>query len=368
MEFHLSASPGPSNAVPNDAEALHVVTWNLGGLSVEKTLTLLYNMKRGGIHPFDADFVIFLQEVIMDPGKTQTEQCDIHLAAGKRDTEWRGTAIAHSSTVTHSQTKLLPCGISCMLLWRGQRFVGVSGHLPHHATVAQAATILDNWSVQLDGSFRGTLGWDANETFEAHDTADSLVSQGARGEYILNWLAERHLLLPEQQLEVPTHHPYNTRMAPRRLDYLHTKNLKSAGGKVLQQRDLASSDHEPVFISLPHVARQKPTQPRLKPWGVRRMRCSHTVEELLRRSQPGRQGDPLHHLTDIAVQITEPGRLLPKFRETQELKQARREALHQTPGGERRAMWKAINREHTRQLREWKQQMYSDTARGCWSG
>ena len=80
MEFHLSASPGPSDAVPNDAEALHVVTWNLGGLSVEKTLTLLYNMKRGGIHPFDADFVIFLQEVIMDPGKTQTEQCDIHLA------------------------------------------------------------------------------------------------------------------------------------------------------------------------------------------------------------------------------------------------------------------------------------------------
>ena len=98
----------------------------------------------------------------MDPGKTQAEQEDIHMAAGKQATDWRGTAIAHNSAVTHSQTKLLQCGLSCMLQWGRQRFAGLSGHLPHHATIAETAAILDSWSAQLDGFFRGLLGWDAN--------------------------------------------------------------------------------------------------------------------------------------------------------------------------------------------------------------
>ena len=37
-------------------------------------------------------------------------------------------------------------------------------------------------------------------------------------------------------------------------------------------------------------------------------------------------------LTDVAIKLTEPGRQLPKFVETAELKQARREALQQPPG------------------------------------
>ena len=125
---------------------------------------------------------------------------------GRRETSdgLAGTAIAHNSAVTHSQTKLLQCGLSCMLQWGRQRFAGLSGHLPHHATIAETAAILDSWSAQLEGCFRGLLGWDANETFVLHTVNKMLTSQTARGEHILNWLAARNLDTPEQQLDKPT--------------------------------------------------------------------------------------------------------------------------------------------------------------------
>ena len=104
-----------------------------------------------------------------------------------------------------------------------------------------------------------------------------------------------------------------------------------------------------------------------RPWGMRRARRSDVVDAILQQSEPNRQGDPLQHIAYIAVQLTEPGRSLPKFTETRDLKQARREALLQPPGLERRAMWKAVNREHTRQLRQWRANMHCDTARGFWS-
>ena len=152
--FHVQADMCPSNAERKRPGILHVVTWNLGGLTIEKTLNLLLNMRRGRIHPFDADFVVFLQEIITEPGKAQSEKDDVQIAAGKQPEEWRGTAIAHTSTVSHSQTKLLQCGLA----WGDQRFVGISGHLPHHATIVQTGTMLDSWSSQLSRTYRGILG------------------------------------------------------------------------------------------------------------------------------------------------------------------------------------------------------------------
>ena len=103
----------------------------------------------------------------MEPGKGQSGKEAIQIAAGKQAEEWRGTAIRHSSAVTHSQTKLLRCGLSCLLQWSNQRFVRISGHLPHHATIVQTATILDSWSTQFLSTYWGILGWDANETFSS---------------------------------------------------------------------------------------------------------------------------------------------------------------------------------------------------------
>ena len=141
----------------------------MGGLTVEKILALLCNMRRGRIHLFDADFVVFLQEIILEPGKAQLEKDDIQISAGKQAEEWRGTAIAHTSSLRHSQTKLLQCGMACTLQWGEQRFVGLSGHLPHHATILQAGVILNSWSTQLSRSHRAVVGWDANETFSDLD-------------------------------------------------------------------------------------------------------------------------------------------------------------------------------------------------------
>ena len=145
-------------------------------------------MRRGRIQPFDANFVIFLQEVIVDPGKTQAEKADIHMAAGKQATDWRGAAIAHNSAVTQPDETLAMRSVLYAAVG-GQRFTGLSGHLPHHATIAETAAILDSWSAQLDGCFRGLLGWDANETFVLHAANKILTSQTARAEHILNWLA-----------------------------------------------------------------------------------------------------------------------------------------------------------------------------------
>ena len=114
--------------------------------------------------------------------------------------------------------------------WGDQRFVGISGHLPHHATVVQTGTILDSWSTQISRTHRGILGWDANETFILDNPDDKLTSCSARKEYILNWMEENNLLAPDQQLEKPTNFPYNQRMQPRRLEYLLLKHLSGANG------------------------------------------------------------------------------------------------------------------------------------------
>ena len=194
----------------------------------------------------------------------------------------------------------------------------------------------------------------------------SLTSTSARGEYMLNWMEEGSLTAPDQQMGKATYFPYNHRMQPRRLDYLLLKHLDGLSGIVLQQRDLASSDHEPVSVMLASPIPKRTGKQTPHPWGVRRLRQS-AVKMILKDSNPHQQGDPLQQLTDVAIKLTEPGRQLPKFVETAELKQARREALQQPPGLERRAMWKAVNREHSRQLRQWRGNMNRDAACGYWS-
>ena len=79
--FHDQADTCPSKAEHKKPETLHVATWNLGGLTTIETLNLLLNMRRGRIHPFEADFVVFLQAIIMESG-AQSEKDDVQKAAG----------------------------------------------------------------------------------------------------------------------------------------------------------------------------------------------------------------------------------------------------------------------------------------------
>ena len=104
-------------------------------------------------------------------------------------------------------------------------------------------------------------------------------------------MAEHYLNAPDQQLDMPTHFPYNTRMQPRRLDYLCLKHLTGADGQVLRQRDLACSDHELVCVQLQAPSTRKTGKPATCSWGLRRMRKSDVVELILEQSVPRQQGD-----------------------------------------------------------------------------
>ena len=145
---------------------MHAITWNVGGLAPEAIL-LLQDLQRERIHPFDQTFVVLLQEVIIDVGKHEAEKGNVQLFAAKQTGDWRGTGIAHTNNLVRSRPKLLPCGTCCRLTAANTSFLTMSGHLPHHATLAETGNILASWHEQLSACPRGVLGWDANETFTA---------------------------------------------------------------------------------------------------------------------------------------------------------------------------------------------------------
>ena len=178
--------------------------------------------------------------------------------------------------------------------WGDQRFVGISGHLPHHATVVQTGTILDSWSTQISRTHRGILGWDANETFILDNPDDKLTSCSARREYILNWMEENNLLAPDQQLEKAHELSLQPAHAAETPGILASQAPQRGERTVLSQRDLACSDHEPVCLTLQSLqapSLQKTGKQAARPWGVRRMRRSDDVKVILEHSKPHQQGD-----------------------------------------------------------------------------
>ncbi|OLP85855.1 hypothetical protein AK812_SmicGene33109 [Symbiodinium microadriaticum] len=120
-------------------------------------------------------------------------------------------------------------------------------------------------------------GIDANETF---GTASIKKQVKARGEILLHWFEEQHLYFPEQALHLPSHFPYNNRLEARRLDYVLARHLLCDQGEVLQQRDIATSDHEPIAVPLTVLtrvaARKQPP-----PWTSRCLRPGTQVSQML---------------------------------------------------------------------------------------
>ena len=342
---------------------MHVITWNVGGLTPDAALRLLGDFRKERIHPFEEPFVALLQEVIVDDGKTVLEQGDLQMIAGKQAAEWRGTGIVHTADFQRSRNKLLKAGTCTTLQLGDLRFLALSGHLPHHATIPETADIINTWEQQYLWETKGVLGMDANETFRARE-GSSILSETARGELLLDHLSTGDFKFPLQEMAKPTYFPYNTAMQPRRLDYVCTRHMLSDEGMVHEKRDLARSDHEPISVKLARPApKLAPKSP--KTWGTRKLRRSDKIKETLQNFAMTCT-DPVKLIADISIAITTPGRHLNVFRESPELRRLRRHILHMPPGDDRKMQWKALAKQRRSEHREWQTEQLTLAGKQWW--
>ena len=349
----------------SSSSPLHVLSWNVGGLTAAKALEVILALRRGRIHPFENTLVVLLQEVICDPGKFHSELGELQMLFGKGTEDWRGNAVVHTTNLRHSRGKVLPSAISCVLTSEELRFGAVSLHIPHHATLSQTEQILQQLQPHADTTHKAVLGVDANETFSAANLNKQHKANTARGELLLHWFEKRELHFPQQAIHLPSHFPYNNRLEARRLDYILTRHLLCDQGGVLQHRDIATSDHEPIAVPLTTLTKSvKRRQP--PPWTSRSLRPGGTIQLLLDEASQN-SGDPVHQIQQLAVNLTETRRRGQGFRESSQLKQLRRQALQEHPGGGRRDLWKAVRKLQIQEQRSWKKRSMQKIAEQDWN-
>ena len=131
MQFHRTEGGTPSLD-------FRVGTWNVGGLSAQHALDLARDF--AGHPELSLMHVLLLQEIVTEPGVAFHEEHGWVIVYGKNEGDWRGTAVAYRSAGRrHTNTKLLPGGLATSITntkgAKGTRFL--SGHIPHHATIAQ---------------------------------------------------------------------------------------------------------------------------------------------------------------------------------------------------------------------------------------
>ena len=221
-----------------------------------------------GHPPLDTVDIWFFQEVVAPEGISFDSDKHWRLVAGKTKDDWRGTAIVFRLELgMHSCTKVCRAGLStCIKQQRGLLMGLLNYHLPHHATIDQATEQLHELQEHRAAKLkRVVMGMDANETFRPRGH-HPLATTG-RGEALLQWLEKTHLRLPPQDLETPTHFPYNSALRPRRIDYVAIKGGASEGHFISQHRDLPASDHEAVVLYLVGDLRTKVENKSMPAWG-----------------------------------------------------------------------------------------------------
>ncbi|CAE7308075.1 unnamed protein product [Symbiodinium sp. CCMP2592] len=235
-------------------------------------------------------------EVICDTGKFHATLDELQMLYGRREEDWRGTAIVHTSNLQHTRGKILPCSISCTLTSSEFRIGVFSIHIPHHATLSTTEQILQSIHIQMQTHTKAVIGVDANETFSDAQQNRQIKASSARGEMLLDWFEQQECHFPQQALDKPSHFPYNQRLEPRRLDYVLAKRLLCDPGGVLAQRDIATSDHEPIAVPLTniHIA---PARGGSKPaaWSARTLRDHDEVDNLM-NYHASIGGDPVSQL------------------------------------------------------------------------
>ena len=308
--------------------------------------------------------VVFLQEVILRPGTLHRESDNWSMVASKQATEWRGVGIAHKKTLGgHRNTHGHTGGITTTLLLKGGTKIRcLSGHIPHHATIPETNVILAGWGAHL-GSDRLVVGMDANEVFTQPFTSATNSATG-RGECVLQWASEHNITFPLQDITTPTHHPYNTRLAPRRLDYVACRSTSHKQGGVVACRHRAATDHDGVKLTLQLDLAKDRNNPDTSSWGPRRLKTEGAVEHALSRPPPRAQ-DPHLSIANMAKAITTPGRTTLKYRESPELKQLRHKA-HQLQGGEARQAWKQVKKQKEQEHKQWLRQKAEEASCLSW--
>ena len=176
----------------------------------------------------------------------------------------------------------------------------------------------------------------------------------------LNWLASLKLHLPQQHTHIPSYYPYNTDMAPRRLNYIATNKVHALDTRVGGCRDIASSDHEPAILTAECAPRSKP--PPGPSWGLRQLVKDHQQ----RLSEPDHVAGDREAITQRATYITTPSTRGRGFRESEQLKQARRDAHAVPAGAARKQAWKGVAKALKAERRLWQCNLVAQAATGSW--
>ena len=338
---------------------MHFASWNLGGMSPDKVLDLLVGFQgQPSLAPLQ---VVFLQENVTTGGGPFFAANDAWtLVHGKTPHEWRGCGIAFRTVLGMHESACNLLAATCMVLrlHNGKAVGLLSGHISHKFTIEQTAAALQSWeTTQALRCPKLCIGLDANETFlQPGLLGNATLSCTGRGEQILQWFLERDISLPEQDMHLPSHFPYNPALSPRRLDYVAARRIRISGASVGCARDRASSDHEPI-LARAHMP--LPSQPKLGVvWCARQLKpnCQSLLDTL-----QANWGDPHRALAEAA------GSRSLKFRESRDLKSLRRKAKDLPPGPACRAAWKAISRKLQSERKDWKARLAFQAGSHDWN-
>ena len=270
-------------------------------MTADSTLDLQHAF--GGAKHLCMLHAVMLQEVIATSGKIFKERHGWKLVYGKQEGEFRGEAIAFRMNIaTHTQTAVANGRISTVLrMHTGERWGMLSGHIPHHATIPEVDTLLQECqTLPALRTPKAVIGADTNEQFR-ETTANSAATQSqmGRGDVILNWGAEHGFRLPPPAMDQPSNYPYNAQHDPSRLDYIFLRKGHCLQAGPVAARDMARSDHEPILVQI--SARVKKLTKSERAGGVRHLPATGYKHPRLPRpdshTSPSRPPPPdRHHL------------------------------------------------------------------------
>ena len=308
--------------------------------------------------------ILMVQEVVCAAGIHMDEVKQWKILYGKGEHEWRGTAIVYKLSLgTHHHTELHTGGITTILHLAGQptNQLGVlSGHIPWNATIAATEALLSEWeSSRACHQSKCILGLDANETFK--NGPHTITATTARGNTILDWFTTQNLRLPPQQMEAPSHFPYNPTMMPRRLDYLGLKGYHMSAAYVGEIRDVARSDHEPIVADIPPSGKKPKTK---HTWGPRVLKDPDQIGTALQETPEG--NTYYAQVKNICLAITKPHSDSITFHESETLQLLRREAHRTPPGQARKQAWKQVQKLRKQEHKLWEKELIDQASQMNW--
>ena len=200
-----------------------------------------------------------------------------------------------------------------LVLTTGKKIGLVAGHLSHKFTIDETSRHFN-----IGGTPRPCARVRCQRDLPATRglVGATTLSCAERGETILQCALDHNIGFPPQEMDKPSHPPYNTDLQPRRLDYIRYAVPNAIVGNC---RDRVRSDHEPILAS--GLAGPVRKQQHIS-WGPRELRAD--CGELL-------QADAHTAIAAMAKTITQPASRQ-KFKDSRSLKELRRRAQTAPPG------------------------------------